>query len=182
MNLIFLLLACTTEPPHESINTSVDDTQPRIYTDAALQQNCVSTCSVQDDHYVEIPQTEWLAHLETWSKDPVGEPTLALETLLFYAEQSLALLPQYENKLDEYHLEFLYKELHRDQVYIEMRIVDENNIVRAKMESGDFTLREKQHLPFKQTNTLGWLETAGKVKRVGLSHLWQHILILMQFP
>ena len=42
----------------------------------------------------------------------------------------------------------------------------------TKMESGDFTLREKQHLPFEETKTLGWLQTAGKVKRVGLSHLW----------
>ena len=171
MSFVFLLLACTTDYVPDTTTASVDP-EPRTYTDAALQQNCVSTCSVQDDHYVEIPQTEWLAHLQTWAKDPVGEPTLALETLLFYAEQSLSLLPQHEDKLDEYHLDFLYKELHRDQVYIEMRIIDEKDIIRAKMESGDFTLREKQHLPFKQTNTLGWLETAGKVKRVGLSHLW----------
>ena len=171
MNLFFIFIGCVTEPALENV-TSVSETDKRAYTDSDLQQNCISTCSVQDDHYVEIPQNEWLAHLETWSKEPVGEPTLALETLLFYAEQSLSLLPTHEDKLDDFHVDFLYKELHRNQVHIEMRIIDENNLVRAKMESGDFTLRQKQHLPFKQTKTLGWLETAGKVKRVGLSHLW----------
>ena len=169
MNFLFFLFGCTLEKP--VIETVPIETK-RTYTHEDLQQNCISSCSVQDDTHKEIPKEEWLENLETWSKEPIGEGTLALETLLFYADQSLSLLPLYEDKVDTYHLDFLYTELHRDQVYIEMRIIDENNEMRAKMESGDFTLRDKQHLPFEETKTLGWLQTAGKVKRVGLAHLW----------
>ena len=98
MTFIFLLFGCTSEEP--IIDTSPATENKRTYTHTDLQQNCISSCSVQDDTHKELPEDEWLQNLETWSMEPLGEATLALETLLFYADQSLALLPMHEYKLN----------------------------------------------------------------------------------
>ena len=42
----------------------------------------------------------------------------------------------------------------------------------APCDSSSFPLKEKRHLSFDGPGSLGWLETGGKIKRVGLAHLW----------
>ena len=53
-----------------------------------------------------------------------------------------------------------------------MGIVDEHGVVRGTLDSSSFPLKEKRHLSFDGPGSLGWLETGGKIKRVGLAHLW----------
>jgi hypothetical protein len=91
---------------------------------------------------------------------------------LFYAKQSKEWLSIFGSDLDDAHYQFLVHELSRNQVDIEMRLVDEVGEVRGELDSRPFFLKEKQHLTFSHTQSLGWFETGGKVKRVGLSHLW----------
>jgi hypothetical protein len=52
-----------------------------------------------------------------------------------------------------------------------MRLVDGQGVERGTL-SALVPLVEKQHLVFAGTGSLGHLETGGKVKRVGLDHLW----------
>lgn len=131
-----------------------------------------TTCSLGDNARAGFDEAEFVALLDQWATEPLGESTLALDTLLFDAEQSLHWLAIHEDRLPPERRDWLYQELNRQDVVVEMRIVDETGAVRGDLSSGAFSLREKQHLPFQNTGSLGWLETGGKVKRVGLAHLW----------
>lgn len=63
-------------------------------------------------------------------------------------------------------------ELSRDVVRVEMRLVDDAGNVRGELSHRMVPLSQKQHLTFAETGTLGAFLTAGRVKRVGLGHLW----------
>ena len=130
---------------------------------------CATSCAIEEKH---ISQEEWLKTLDVWSTQEVGISTKELDTLLFYAKDSLGWLPVFGTELGDLHYTFLEAELRRNLVDIEMRLVDEFGMVRGVLDSSPFHLKEKQHLVFSKTKSLGWLETGGKVKRVGLGHLW----------
>ena len=130
---------------------------------------CASSCAVEEKH---ISQEDWLSALDVWSTQEIGASTKELDTLLFYAKDSLAWLPVFGSELDDVHYAFLDSELRRNSVEIEMRLIDEFGTVRGVLDSPPFHLKEKQHFVLTKTKTLGWLETGGKVKRVGLAHLW----------
>ena len=159
---LILSMACSEHP-----ETS-DDT-PNFLAPARSTGGCNSACET-DAH--PISEEEWLLALDTWSEQPLGEVTIELETLLFHAKESKSWLPVYGEELPFAHRIYLEKELARDQIEIEMRLIDENGDVRGSLVSSSFRLKEKQHLPFSGTGSLGYLETSGKVKRVGVSHLW----------
>ena len=130
---------------------------------------CATSCAIEEKH---ISQEEWLEVLDIWSMQEMGVSTKELDTLLFYAKDSLAWLPVLGAELDDMRYAFLEHELHRNLVDIEMRLIDEFGTSRGVLNSLSFHLKEKQHLVFSETQSLGWLETGGKVKRVGLAHLW----------
>ena len=130
---------------------------------------CATSCAIEEKH---ISQEDWLKTLDVWAAQEVGISTKELDTLLFYAKDSLAWLSVFGSELDDMHYTFLESELRRNLVDIEMRLVDELGTVRGVLDSSPFRLKEKQHLVFSKTKSLGWLETGGKVKRVGLAHLW----------
>jgi len=137
------------------------------------ESGCASSCSVEDPPGVELKKAEFLQLVGTWSKQPVGEATIELETLLFHFKRSKQLLHRLEPEvLDEEHRNFLEQELHRDQVSVEFRLVDESGELRGHVRAGEVPLKAKQHLVFADTGSLGRFEASGKVKRVGLNHLW----------
>ena len=141
--------------------------------EAGSGSDCSTSCSFSTHHQPEpISEQEWLQTLKQWSTEPVGEATPSLELILFHSSQSQYFLLQHGELLDEEHLYFLQTELSRDQLRIEMRLVDEEGSLRGYVESGSFPQEEKQHLAFANTGSLGWLETAGRVRRVGLDHWW----------
>ena len=130
---------------------------------------CATSCAIEEKH---LDQDEWINTLDVWATQEVGVSTKELDTLLFYAKDSLEWLPVFGTELDDVHYTFLASELRRNLVDIEMRLVDEFGTIRGVLDSSPFHLKEKQHLVFSETKSLGWLETGGKVKRVGLAHLW----------
>ena len=74
--------------------------------------------------------------------------------------------------LDGTHRAVLDRELARDTVVVEMRLIDDTGKTRGWLDPEAVPLTEKQHLAFSGTGTLGALITGGRVQRVGLSHLW----------
>ena len=159
-SLLLLALACAPHRPPEAATPS-------------SAESCSSTgCSLGDARGPELSEADFIALLDAWAAEPLGESTLALDTLLFDAARSSALLELHGERLPEARRAWLEAELARDEVVIEMRLVDERGRERGALASAAFPLREKQHLVFQDTGTLGWLETGGKVKRVGLGHLW----------
>jgi hypothetical protein len=93
--------------------------------------------------------------------------------LLYHGAETRAwLLALGVGPLDQPHHAYLLSELNRDSVKIEMKLVDDNGHERGRLTASNVGLAEKQHLSFQGTGSLGQLETGGKVKRVGLGHLW----------
>ena len=152
-----------------SEHTDVPDSAPTFLAPSRSMGGCNSACET-DAH--PISEEEWLAALDAWREQPIGEVGIELETLLFHAKESKNWLPVYGGELPVEHRIYLEKELARNQVDMEMRLIDENGDVRGILASSSFPFKEKQHLPFSGTGSLGYLETSGKVKRVGVSHLW----------
>ena len=141
----------------------------RFLAHAQSTGGCNTSCETEDS---PLSEEQWLLAFDSWREQPLGEATIELETLLFYAKESQNWLVVYGKDLRVEQRDYLERELARDKIEIEMRLVDEYGVVRGRLESSSFALKEKQHLPFATTGSLGYLETSGKVKRVGLTHLW----------
>ena len=163
--MLWFLVACLSS----SMDTHQGQIEEPMVNGERSSGGCATSCALEEK---SIDQDEWLMALDTWSKQEVGVSTKALDTLLFYANDTKNWLPVFGSDLDDEHYFFLFAEIQRNLVDIEMRVVDENGAVRGLLESNPFHLKKKQHIAFSSTGSLGWLETGGKVKRVGLSHLW----------
>ena len=134
---------------------------------------CSTVCSVADGPSGDLSEAEFLNFLLAWQEEPVGVASLALETLLFYGADSQAYLRQLpDGLLDPAHRNFLSAELSRNEVRVEMRLVDDQGEERGILEAQAVPLGKKQHLRFQGGTDLGVYITSGRVKRVGLSHLW----------
>ncbi len=141
---------------------------------AVAYPDCAGSCALPGNHgeTEALSESAFLGWLAQWAEEPIGEPTIALETLLFHGHRSEELLAKHGDRLDDEHRDYLTTELSRHTVRMSMRLVDEHGVVRGTVESDGFPLKEKQHISFDGTGSLGWLETGGKIKRVGLAHLW----------
>ena len=176
--MLALLLACTsTEPALDTNTVDAETASPEVTADAdvAIDPNdCRTSCSLgdatDDVHLTNDEVAFWMAE---WNTQPIGESTEALDTLLFYFDDTQAALATLETiPLDAEHEAFLRQELARDEVVVEMRLLDDAGAERGHMGPVVVPLKEKQHLVFEGTGSLKHLETGGKVKRVGLGHLW----------
>ena len=136
--------------------------------------DCKTSCSLGDQtEDMHLTEGELAVLLEDWNTQRLGEPTIELETLLFYFHDTEHYLTEHgSHALDEQHDEFLRRELARDTVTMEMRLLDAEGQVRGTVPPTEIPLKEKQHITFAGTGSLKHLETGGKVKRVGLAHLW----------
>ena len=136
--------------------------------------NCTSTgCGTVDTRDPEYTSDVFVELLRTWQSEPIGESTLALDTLLFHGWESVEYLELLgADPLDADHEAFLKRELAKHAVDVEMRLIDDKGQVRGEMSSTDVPLKEKQHLVFSGVGSLKHFEASGKVKRVGLHHLW----------
>ena len=139
---------------------------------SAIAGGCTSdSCEVGAEHGIGLVEFDRL--IAAWATEEVGAPTLALETLLFHGDRSRALLATVgPAQLDDAHRAFLERELDRTQVTVDMRLVDATGAVRGTAGGEDIPLVEGRRLAFEGTGELGFLVTGGKVKRVGLGHLW----------
>jgi hypothetical protein len=170
--MLALLLACA-GPQLDSDSTPVDVTLADTPDDHGSVA-CGTSCAGPDPSDFDHLEAELIPFLfEDWNQQPIGEPTEELETLLFYFQDTSAYLAsQGATGLDAEHERFLREQLARDTVSVQMRVVEDDGTVRASLPAQDIPLKAKQHLVFDGTGSLGHLETGGKVKRVGLAHLW----------
>ena len=100
------------------------------------------------------------------------EPGEALEKLLFYGiDTKKYLLEVGHGDLPAAHLAFLQKELKRDHAIVELRMVDDNEVVRVTYGPTSVPLGAKQHLAPVGEN-LQAMEFNGTVMRTGVNYLW----------
>jgi len=140
----------------------------------AVAGGCESSCEVgSQGHTAALTDAEFTMWLGSYAADAPEAPELALETLLFHGERTRAQLDRLGyGSLDDAHRSTLDRELSRDRVVVEMRLIDDDGVTRAILPATEIPLVEKQHLLFEDTGSLGQLVTGGKVKRVGLDHFW----------
>jgi hypothetical protein len=133
---------------------------------------CAETCSLSDAAESQS-EIDFRQSLSAWMKQDMATESLPLDTLLYYRESTALFLSTLDNlMIDPERRVFLMQELARTEVTVEMRIVDDTGAVRGSLVATDIPFREKQHLRFEATGSLGHLESGGRVRRVGLSHLW----------
>jgi hypothetical protein len=138
----------------------------------ARAESCsTDACSPEGTDVLDLADFDRL--LASWQGEELASPSLALETLLFHGERTRALLATVPAEaLSEERRVFLVAELDRDSVTVEMRIIDARGALRGVATAEDIPLRTGRRLAFEGTGDLGFLITGGKVKRVGLDHLW----------
>jgi len=136
-------------------------------------QSCGGGCSAPTaDEQRHLADDELAALLDEVAEAPLAAPTLALETLLFHRSDTLAYLARNgSGTLESGKAAWLWNELERDEVTVEMRLIDEDGALRGHLEER-VLLVDKQHLRLADTGALGRLAINGKVKRVGVDHLW----------
>ena len=124
MMLLALLSCATTTPTPDPI---VINAPPGAVSSGS---GCSKTsCSLGDAAHHSLGEDEFVALLDQWAAEPLGESTLALDTLLFDAERSSALLDVYGDRLAPERRAYLERELARTEVVVEMRLVDEKGTV-----------------------------------------------------
>ena len=133
---------------------------------------CAETCALSEAPDLQS-ETEFRATLSDWMSQEEQAASLPLETLLFYSGSTLHFLASLDDlTLSADRRRFLKNELARTKVTMEMRLVSDSGDVRGTVLAADVPLGEKQHLRFQATGSLGHLESGGRVRRVGLNHIW----------
>lgn len=142
-------------------------------TSLALAAPCQSTCSSPaPGAQIPLDPSSVEALLDEVSQAPVGAITEAVEALLFHGEQARSWLDQRgDGPLDDAHAAWLRRELARRSATISFRLLDDDGTVRGAA-TASVPLGRKQHVALQRTGSLGDIDVAGRVHRVGLHHLW----------
>ena len=139
------------------------------------EQVCASGCAASRHPTPALSWAKFRGLLARWQQEPLGQPTPALEELLFYGRQSLVYLSRVPSgELSRRRRRFLEKQLQRMHVAVAFRVVDEHGVIRVYLPPTRVPL-DIRHEFLMDTHDLQPLITSGTVKRVGLYHLWQRI-------
>ena len=140
-----------------------------------MAEDCAATSTQPGPSEGPPPPTaeEFARLLNEWLAEPIAAPSLPLETLLYHGAHTRALLGTLPSEtLPTDRQAFLDAELERSRAAIEVRLVDEAGNLRGQLESTGIALGVPSHLHMQGTGNLGPVELSGRVRRVGLHHLW----------
>lgn len=134
---------------------------------------CSTGCSgPTPDEVAHLTDGEIAELLTEVASAPVGAAELAVETLLFHGAQTRDHLARRgSGPLSEAHRSWLTHELARDEVAIGLRLVARDGALLGHREDV-VPLGAKQHLLLRDMGAFGRADVNGKVKRVGVKHLW----------
>jgi len=132
---------------------------------------CSTGCTAPSaDELVDFSDQEISDLLVRMQADPLGQG-LAAETLLFHGSDTLDYLGRTSDlPLDHAREGWLRDELARDTISGQLRLLTADGQVIASIDP-TFPLVEKQHLRM-DAGDFGRVSINGKVKRVGVDHLW----------
>lgn len=132
----------------------------------AVGTPCVSSCAAPA-RSEELPlRPDMLADLTGLLADEVDRD--ALETLIFHADQTLEWLADHP---DAPAPDWLETELRRDAAEVSFRLVADDGAVMVAAEE-PVRSGKKQHVILSDPDGLGWIDVNGRVRRVGVDHLW----------
>ena len=139
------------------------------------EEDCTTGCGATVHEEGPPPPTsaEVAALVAQWLEEPMDAPSLPLETLLYHGphtRQGLVVLT--DDALPPERRSYLLGQLERSRAAIEVRLIDASGAVRGHLDADGLTLGEGTHLHLHDTASLGEVELSGRVRRVGLHHLW----------
>lgn len=155
-------LGCSSNAP-----VAVVDSERPAMVDAPCATGCSGPAPAELEKLGDEQVRELLQAIH---QGTVGAASLAADTLLFHGVEVLDYLDRTETEATA-HVRWLKGELARDRVEVGLRLVSEDGAVLGWREDR-VPLGEKQHLLLRETGSLGRADVNGKVKRVGVDHLW----------
>jgi hypothetical protein len=136
---------------------------------------CASGCAASRHPTEGLTNARFRKLLAEYSIEPLHEPGVALETLLYYGRQAATLLDsEGTGPLDGLRAALLKRELARQQAEVEIRVLDARGRVRASLPLTKVPL-DRRHEFELDTHNLQPLVASGTVKRVGLDYLWMRL-------
>ena len=135
--------------------------------------DCVAGCSIANHPIESLTESEYLDLVEKFANGTGPSGVDALETLLFHATDTRAFIEQSGTSgLAGEKKTLLERELAKTHVRLWLRLVDDDGVVRAKIDGERFPIGERTHLRVASTENLPAPEISGTVHRTGLHHLW----------
>ena len=155
--------------------TSDFSADPVAHFHAHGEEVCASGCAASRHPTKQLTRDHFHELLQQYASEPMDETSFALESLLYYGRQTLALLKEEgDYPLDPLRSGFLRDELKKTHAKVEIRVVDEHGEIRTWLPPTRVPL-DRRHEFDMQVNNVQPLETSGTVKRVGLYHLWNRL-------
>lgn len=174
---ILLAVSPVGSEPTSTISAAVDHQGPIVpRLEPHGEQICASGCALSRHPTPELKADKFSELMAAYATEPMSEESPALEELLFYGIQTKGFLLDSDHpKIDQQRLTFLKRELERDQVIAEFRIIDESGKVRVGLPPTSVSLDRRYVFEPLNTQDFQPPEASGTIKRVGLNHLWQRI-------
>ena len=141
-----------------------------------LPSQCASGCDITPPALrIGLTSDEVRKEIERYAQSVPEESNHALYVLLFYSDDTRFYLSQSSSTpMHNKQRSRLEEEILVAEAIIEMRIVDENKVLRAHLLQTRVPLGQKQHLRLKHERLPG-LVASGSVLRVGRDYLWTRI-------
>lgn len=138
-------------------------------------QVCASGCAATRHPTEELTRYRFQQLLANFSDEPIDEPGLAFETLLYFGRQSAAWLERAgAAPLDPMRAALLRAELKQTHAEVSIHVVDEVGEIRATLHATRVPLDRRHEFKLDPHN-LQPLIASGTVKRVGRDHVWTRL-------
>ena len=149
-----------------------DDPLPETAADKEGKEKCTTSCSLAKHKIPDFTPYDFEQTLAAYAERPATEVSEELEKLLFYGLDTKEYLKTVgHGELPAAHLAYLQSELKRDHAIVELRLVDDNEVVRVTYGPTSVPLGAKQHLA-PVGEDLQAMEFNGTVMRTGVNYLW----------
>ena len=138
---------------------------------------CGSGCVASNHPTPILTRVHFENLMKRFATEPVSEESKAFETLLYFGRQSRKMLDDEQlpvPELSDDRSRRLAHELDRTHVVVELRLVDEQDVVRARLAPTRVPL-DVRHAFEVGVEGIQPVVANGTVKRVGLHHLWTRL-------
>lgn len=137
-------------------------------------QLCASGCEVSHHPTPRLAKSRFVELVDRYRNSPPKESTPCLDELIYFGSQTALMLKSTEHGLGEEHRGFLQAELSKQDLVIELRIVDEAGKLRVYLPPTSVPQHVRQEFAM-DVHDFQHAITSGTVKRVGLNHVWQRL-------
>lgn len=143
---------------------------------AAQAEPCKTGCSIasHDIPSLDDPTIATLVGDLDLESTP-GADSAALESLLFHAESVRRYVDARGPEALGRHRALIERELTVTHAVLQLRVVDEAGVTRARFAPTRVPLGHKTHHPASASDKLPGLILSGTVVRVGLEHVWSRL-------